>query len=64
MTEIIRSDFQDHPFHLVSPSPWPFFTSMSLLGLTTSFAFSIHNFNNAYNLVYLALFLTVSTMFL
>lgn len=23
MTNIIRSNFQDHPFHLVSPSPWP-----------------------------------------
>ena len=24
MTNLIRSNFQDHPFHLVSPSPWPF----------------------------------------
>lgn len=23
MTNLIRSNFQDHPFHLVSPSPWP-----------------------------------------
>jgi hypothetical protein len=23
MPNIIRSNFQDHPFHLVSPSPWP-----------------------------------------
>lgn len=24
MTNTIRSNFQDHPFHLVSPSPWPY----------------------------------------
>jgi len=23
MSNIDRSNFQDHPFHLVSPSPWP-----------------------------------------
>jgi hypothetical protein len=23
MTNLVRSNFQDHPFHLVSPSPWP-----------------------------------------
>nr|QBM09619.1 hypothetical protein [Dactylella sp.] len=36
MTNITRSNFQAHPFHLVSPSPWPLFTSISLLTLTTS----------------------------
>ena len=33
MTNLIRSDFQAHPFHLVSPSPWPFYSSISLLTL-------------------------------
>lgn len=36
MTNLTRSNFQAHPFHLVSPSPWPLFTSVSLLTLTTT----------------------------
>jgi len=62
MTNITRSIFQHHPFHLVSPSPWPLYTSISLFSLTTSTAISMHNFSNAYIFVYLALFLLVSSM--
>lgn len=36
MTYLTRSNFQPHPFHLVTPSPWPLFTSISLLTLTTT----------------------------
>lgn len=36
MTNLTRSNFQAHPFHLVSPSPWPLFTSIALLSLTTT----------------------------
>jgi len=39
MTNLIRSNFQAHPFHLVSPSPWPLFTCISLLTLTTAGVF-------------------------
>lgn len=39
-----RSYFQSHPFHLVSPSPWPIFTCVSLLTLTTSSVLSFHGF--------------------
>lgn len=53
MSNIIRSNFQDHPFHLVSPSPWPLYTSLSLLILTTTTALSMHNFYNSYYLFYL-----------
>jgi len=35
MTNLIRSNYQSHPFHLVSPSPWPLFTSIALFALTT-----------------------------
>ena len=59
MTNIIRSSFQDHPFHLVSPSPWPLYTSICLLSLTTSTALSMHNFSNAYYLLYLALIMVL-----
>nr|YP_010899380.1 cytochrome c oxidase subunit 3 [Grosmannia fruticeta]WHN64117.1 cytochrome c oxidase subunit 3 [Grosmannia fruticeta] len=57
-----RSNFQNHPFHLVSPSPWPLFTSISLLSLTTSGTLAMHNFGSAYILVYFSLFSLVATM--
>jgi len=47
MTNLIRSNFQAHPFHLVSPSPWPFFTCISLLTLTTAGVLTMHGFSNA-----------------
>lgn len=62
MTKIARSNFQDHPFHLVSPSPWPLNTSICLLNLTTSAALSMHYFNNTYYLFYIGLMLVVSSM--
>lgn len=39
-----RSNFQSHPFHLVSPSPWPLNTSVSLLNTTVSAALTFHLF--------------------
>nr|YP_010963383.1 cytochrome c oxidase subunit 3 [Harringtonia lauricola]WNK75972.1 cytochrome c oxidase subunit 3 [Harringtonia lauricola] len=63
MTKLVRSNFQDHPFHLVSPSPWPLFISLALLCLTSSSALAMHNFENAYYLVYLGFFLVATTMF-
>jgi len=62
MTQVVRSQFQSHPFHLVSPSPWPIYTSISLLALTTSAALSMHNFSDAYYSFYSALFLVVVSM--
>jgi cytochrome c oxidase subunit 3 len=52
MLQTNRSNFQAHPFHLVSPSPWPLYTSISLLSLTTSAVLSFHGFAYAeYNLM-------------
>lgn len=62
MTNLTRSNFQDHPFHLVSPSPWPLYTSVCLLNLTTGAALSMHNFSNSYYFFYIALLLLVSAM--
>lgn len=62
MTNLIRSKFQAHPFHLVSPSPWPVFTCISLLSLTTSFVLTMHNFNYALNFLFLALVVLISSM--
>ena len=62
MTYLIRSNFQDHPFHLVSPSPWPFFTSVCLFNLTANAVLSMHNYSNSYYFFYIALLLVVSVM--
>ena len=39
-----KSNFQNHPFHLVSPSPWPLFSSISLFILTASTVCFMHGF--------------------
>jgi len=47
MTNLVRSRFQSHPFHLVSPSPWPLYCCISLLALTTSGVLTIHGFSDS-----------------
>jgi hypothetical protein len=64
MLNLNRSNFQAHPFHLVSPSPWPLYTSISLLSLTTSAALSFHGFAFAeYNLMISLLSLILAMAF-
>jgi len=55
-------EHQAHPFHMVSPSPWPLLTSMSLLTLTTSGALSMHIFENIGVLFFTSLFLVIYSM--
>jgi cytochrome c oxidase subunit 3 len=62
MSNKIRASFQDHPFHLVSPSPWPLNTSICLLNLTSTAALSMHNFNNLYYFFYISMGLVLITM--
>lgn len=62
MKHLERRNFQGHPFHLVSPSPWPLFTSISLLTLTTSGVLTIHGFNNAGFFLAFAFLALVSSM--
>lgn len=62
MTNLKRSDFQAHPFHLVSPSPWPLYTSISLLTLTCSGVLTMHAFSNASYFLFLALITLVLCM--
>ena len=47
MTNLTRSNFQAHPFHLVSPSPWPIYTAIALLTLTTNGVLTMHTITNA-----------------
>ena len=62
MTNLLRSNFQDHPFHLVSPSPWPLYTSIALFTVTVNGALSMHLFNNSYIVFYLSLITLVASM--
>lgn len=57
-----RSIFQHHPFHLVSPSPWPLYTCISLLTLTTSGVLTMHGFNNSFFLLGFAFISLVLSM--
>jgi cytochrome c oxidase subunit 3 len=62
MTNITRSNFQAHPFHLVSPSPWPLNTSISLLTLTTTGVLTMHGFVNAEFFLQFALLALILSM--
>ena len=62
MLNLNRSNFQAHPFHLVSPSPWPLYTSISLLSLTTSAVLSFHGFAYAENNLFLSITSLVLSM--
>jgi len=62
MLNLNRSNFQAHPFHLVSPSPWPLYTSISLLTLTTSAVLSFHGFAYAENNLMLSLTALILSM--
>ena len=57
-----KRNFQNHPFHLVSPSPWPLFTSLALLTLTTSGVSAMHAFDYAGYFCLSALVLLISSM--
>ena len=48
----------------MSPSPWPLYTSMALLGVTTNTALSMHNFYNTYIFLYISVTLVIISMFL
>ena len=62
MTNLTRSSFQFHPFHLVSPSPWPIFTCVSLLTITTTGVLTMHGFKAAAFILFFALFTLISSM--
>jgi len=54
--------YQAHPFHLVSPSPWPIMTSLTLLTVTLSGVLAMHNFRSISLIFFLALTGTVYSM--
>ncbi len=62
MTNLKRSNFQAHPFHLVSPSPWPLNCSGALLSLTTTGVLTMHNFPNASIFLFLGFICLILSM--
>lgn len=62
MENLTRSNFQAHPFHLVSPSPWPIFTSLSLFALTSSGVLNMQGFSVGTFPLTLAFFILISSM--
>jgi cytochrome c oxidase subunit 3 len=62
MTIKNRNNFQSHPYHLVSPSPWPIFTSFNLLNLTFSFVLFVHGFNSAFYFLLISLINLIYSM--
>lgn len=62
MSNYVRSSFQGHPFHLVSPSPWPILTSASLLLLPANGVLTMHNFSQAELLLLTSFVLLVASM--
>ena len=62
MTNLTRSNFQAHPFHLVSPSPWPLYTSTTLFTLTLSAVLTFHSFSNALSILNIGLICVIYSM--
>lgn len=62
MINLIRGNFQQHPYHLVSPSAWPVFTSFSLGILAATGGISMHYFHNSYIVLYMATVIVIMTM--
>jgi len=57
-----RNKFQGHPFHLVSPSIWPLYTSLSLLTVTSTGVSAIHGFIHAEYLLVIAFISLITSM--
>ena len=57
-----RSLYQFHPYHLVSPSPWPMNMSVSLFNVTVLGAFVFHSILKIKIFVFYALFIIIYCM--
>ena len=48
-----------HPFHLVDPSPWPFFTALSVLYTTTGAVMYMHSYTSGFLLLSFGILLLI-----
>lgn len=55
-------NYQRHPYHLVSPSPWPLNTSLSLFTLVLSGVLAMHGFSNGGFLFFIGLLNVILSM--
>jgi len=62
LTNLTRSEFQAHPFHLVSPSPWPLCSSICLLNTTFSAVITFQSFTEGIKLLLISLISVVYCM--
>nr|UFP91128.1 cytochrome c oxidase subunit 3 [Metschnikowia bicuspidata] len=47
MSNSVRGYMQLHPFHLVTPSPWPLYTSFALMNLAMTMGLTSHSYMNS-----------------
>ena len=59
MTNLIRSNFQAHPFQLVSPSPWPLYSSLCNFGSLFALCLAIHIFVCIFAIAIMVLFTAI-----
>lgn len=62
MTNKVRGNIQLHPFHLVGPSPWPIFTSFSVMNLALSIALTSHGYIGNNYLILLSIIVILYSM--
>ena len=62
MTNNVRGYLQLHPFHLVGPSPWPIFTSFSLMDLALSLGLTAHGYIASIWPIFLAIIAVLYSM--
>lgn len=62
LQRVTRAQFQAHPYHLVTPSPWPLLTSFSLLILTVAAAMYFNGYANGGMLVTIGFITVVASM--
>jgi len=62
MSNIVRNQYQTHPYHLVDQSPWPILTSLSILGMAVSAVLYMHGFVSGGSLLAFGFLLTTTAM--
>jgi hypothetical protein len=61
--EVIKKYLSNqHPFHLVTPSPWPLFTSIGAFSLTLGSVLYFHNYTKGTFILLLGLFILILSM--